>query len=365
MPNTIFYKIFFSAAIIFSLLNTQKATAQFFTIKELPQLFKPNLNIRTEYTPNRTVNNDTANIKTYGMFNTDIQATIPLKGKIDIDLNLGKLKNIKDIKSIKDIKNIVNAVPVDVTGYQIFGLASGGMRKSHFGFDSISNRTHYRGMLGILGIHLLPQTRLLVYSASLIVEEEPNTFKNLNPQLNAMVGMVKLYDLKFIYYYGGFLNYANGHFLPIPFVGATFVIPPFLDAQIILPAQIEFSYRAKRGTRLAIGAYVNGFSQGFANSGTFWNNTTNTPTRLDFFNQSILLKGTLDYKINPKSRLSAEFGAPIYRKLIIEKQNTHLQTYKPKNSAFFAATYTVDLSQKSLFKSLIEKTNLHIWNSKK
>lgn len=330
--------------------------AQSFAVKELPDFFKSNLTLFGNFTPQRAVSKSDSAL--YSNFNGGATLKFPIKGKIDLDLNLSKLKNIKDIKNWKDISK---AIPVDVKAYQIFGMVDAGYRSTTFGIDTPSLHKHSFFSAGITGLHLMPRTRLLFYSASLGFDEDFNTINNAALRFNLLLGQMKIYNFKFVYYYGIFIKDnkdRNLPILPVPFIGANLVLPPFFNVQVILPAQIEFAYRKNKNLRLSAGLFLRGIDTGFENRG-FLNADTATIKRFSFSSTGLRLKTTADFRVSAQSRLSLEFGATLLRNLSFYHQNKNIK-YKPASSAFFGVQYSINLDKRSLFDNLLDRFHINL-----
>ena len=69
-------------------------------VKDFAQIFQPALSFGGEWTPPRPIKGSSA--MPYQGLSVGLQASIPISGKIEFDLNLDKLKNWKNIKSWKD-----------------------------------------------------------------------------------------------------------------------------------------------------------------------------------------------------------------------------------------------------------------------
>lgn len=335
------------------------AQAQDLEVKDFDQFFIPQINIKTELFNESPLQKGST--ETYQHFGIGGNATIPIKGKFDVDLNLNKLKNLKNIKSWKDLslKNIGKSIPVDVSGHQIFWTVSGGMRQLQLSIDSSGHRAYY-GSTGVMGLHLQKNFTMWFYGANLGVSEEPSTFRKWQPQLNAYLAQARVHKYLFLYYYGVFLNYYDGRVLPIPFIGINVGLPPFFSLQATLPFQLKFTYRKNPKLRASIELNWSGFNTGFENRNLLLPNDSpgSTLNRISLRSTYLRFSTTAEYRLT-KGRLLMQVGTAFNRQLQFYSQETNHILYKPTIPLYASATFQINLNDRSLIGNIWKKLDFH------
>lgn len=329
--------------------------AQSFSVLDFTQIFVPKISATAEFqTPRPLKQNDTISYHTLA---GGIQAQIPVAGKIGLDLNLDKLKNWKNIKSWKDFKNIGNALPVDISAYQVFWTIAGNIRQQNFAFDT-TKYTGYGFSTGVSGIHLQKKFKLLFYSANIGFSEDKNTLANFQPIFNGYVGQARVSKYGFIYYYGAYLNYTDKRLIPVPFVGIYTGIPPLFSLQVTLPFQARFIYQKNKKLRAAAEVSLGAFQTGFQNRQSGWlpmpSDSINTGNRFTLNNTYLKATTTAEHRTEG-GRLSIEVGTVLWRSAQFYEGNSKVATYNPKTAPYIAVTYQANLSKKSLIKSVWDK----------
>jgi hypothetical protein len=323
--------------------------AQSLTIKDFPQLFLPSLSVGAEGTLPRPVKS--AESVTYYSLGGGIQANVPISGKIELDLNLDKLKNWKNIKNWKDIENIGKALPVDVSGYQLFWTVNGGLCNTQLTMsgDSTAHLGYYFHT-GVSGLHLQKKFRLLFYQATLGFSEDKNTMSQLKPVFSAYMGQARIIKYGFILYYGGYINYTDGALLPIPFVGIYTALPPFFDLQVTLPLQARLSYRKHKTLRASAEIAFSGFQTGYAALDPL----TNDYERYRLRSSHLKIATTAEHRTEG-GRLSFEVGTVVARSAKLSQGSTNIADYTPKGGIYMSVNYQATLGRKSLIKTVWDK----------
>lgn len=338
--------------VAFLLLSCNYCTylaAQSLQVKEFTQIFQPSLSVGGEWTLPRPMRSGDAEL--YNALAVGVQASVPIKGEIEFDLNLDKLKNWKNIKSWKDVQNIGRTLPVDVSGYQLFWTANGGFRSTTLSTstDSSAHRGYYFNT-GMMGLHLQRKFRLLFYQATLGFSEDGTTMRQLKPIFTAMGGQARIIKYGFILYYGGYINYTDGRLLPIPFIGAYTALPPFFDLQITLPLQARISYRKHKNLRASAEIALSGFQTGFSRP----NPLTAEAERLGMRSAHLKVSTTAEHRTEG-GRLGIELGTVLARSISLFDGGQKISDFKPKTGMYVSVNYQVTLQRKSLIKNIWDK----------
>lgn len=348
--------VYFRFISLFMLITySGEVWAQSFSVLDFTQIFVPKISVGAEFqTPRPLRQNDTVSYYTMAL---GAQAQIPISGKIDVDLNLDKLKNWKNIKSWKDIKNIGNSIPVDISAYQLFWTVAGNMRQQNIAFDT-SGHTSYGFSTGIAGIHLQKKFKLLFYNANIGFSEDKHTFSSLKPMFNGYIGQARVSKYGFIYYYGAYVNYYDKRIIPVPFVGIYTGIPPFFSLQVTAPFQARFIYQKHKKLRAAAEVSFGAFQTGFENRQSGWlpisTDSVSTGNRLTLNNTYLKATTTAEHRTEG-GRISIEVGTVLWRAARFYEGNNHQKTYNPKTAPYIAVTYQANLNKKSLIKSVWDK----------
>ncbi|OWY21890.1 hypothetical protein C7N43_17000 [Sphingobacteriales bacterium UPWRP_1] len=352
-PNTItmnLYRLAFCVIVAVLLGCCRFAAAQSLSVKDITQFFSPSVTLRSELIlPSPLSENDTILHTNAGV---GLQANIPLKGKIEFDLNLGKLKNLKNIKSWTDWQNISKSVPVDIRAYQLFLTLGGGYRNLRLDYETEPHRLPYVTG-GVMGIHLQKKLKFLFYSANLLISEDINTLNRTRPFFNGFVGQARLYKFSFLYYYGLFLSAGNKRVLPVPFAGISAGLPGAFNLQVILPLEVAITYRKNSKLLATATVALSGFTSGFENRNTGF--LPDYDQRIGFANNFIksTLAGTY---VLPKGRLKVEAGAAYAQGLrFLESKNKDSFSFKPKAAPFVGISYQMNLGNRSLVSILFDK----------
>lgn len=325
--------------------------AQSLSLKDITQFFSPSVTLRGELIlPSPLAEDDTVLHTNTGM---GIQANIPLKGKIEFDLNLSKLSNLKNIKSWTDWKNMTKSVPVDIHAYQLFLTLGGGYRTIKLDYETDPHRLPYFTG-GMMGIHLQKKLKFLFYGANLLISEDVQTLNKTRPFFNGMVGQARIYKFALLYYYGVFISAGNKRVLPIPFAGISAGLPGAFNLQIILPLEASITYRKNKKLLATAALAVSGFTSGFENRSSAW--LPGLDQRVGFSNN--FLKGTLaGTYILPKGRLKVEAGSAFAQGLRFLESKDEVYKYKPKAAPYVGVSYQMNLGKRSLVSILFDKIN--------
>lgn len=324
--------------------------AQSLSVKDITHFFSPSITLRSETLFSSSLMN-TDSIKHLNT-GAGIQANIPLKGKIEFDLNMGKLRNLKDLKSWNDWKTIKHSIPMDIHAYQLFLTLGGGYRQVKVDFDQDPYRLPYFSG-GFMGIHLQKKLRFLFYSANVLVSEDVNTFKQARPFFNALIGQAKLHKFKFLYYYGAFVSVGNKRVLPVPFAGISAGLPGKFRVQVILPLQASVTYTKNKKMPISATAALSGFTSGFENRTSAW--LPGFDQRLGFANNFIQTTVGAT-RLFSKSNLRVEAGAAFAQGLSFFNTDKTYR-FQPKIAPYLSATYQINFANRSLVAILFDKVD--------
>lgn len=353
------YRLYKSCLYLLAFLSIQTVYAQSFHIKPFKDFFKSSITLHTELMPGSVFKE--AESVNYGFSGYGLQMNVPLKGKVELDLNLSKLKNFKDWKSIRDIKKLPQAIPLDVRGYQLFWTFNGGYRDVSIDFEAPNHRLFY-AQTGIMGFHLQPKMRMLFYSFSIGGAEDENTIRDFKPRFEGFIGQARVHKFAFIYYYGVYANYGDRRPLILPFVGMNFTLPPVLNVQVILPLQMKITYRKKgKPFKASVGVELSGFRSGFENRQQGWlpesvsGSTEPLSDRLHLSSTYLLATTDLEYKTGNKGRVVTRFGAVVARDVSFWDMGEKVEDFTPNKDFYIGAMYQLNLGKKSLIKNIWER----------
>lgn len=356
-----FFRFFLQTAFFFLAACPSSVLAQSFEVRDVAQFFVPSLILNTELQFPRTIKQDTAS---FFNFSAGAKATVPLSGKIDLDLNLDKLKNWKNVKSWKDVGNIVKSIPLDVSGYQTFLNFAGGYRSTVFDYDSTAHHGAYFS-LGMSGLHLQKKFRVFFWGASLGLSEEFSTLGQFSPQINLYGGQARVSKYGFLWYYGGFVHYSNKRIIPVPFAGITAALPPFFSLQVTLPFQAKITYQKKKKLRASFEVALTSFQTGFENRRSGWlpvpasdtiSNEDPKTLRVQLASSNIKVATIAEHHTDA-GKLSIEVGTVFARSANFYDGNDKISSLNPKAGPYIALNYRINLQQKSLIKGIWDKLN--------
>ncbi|MGB0930590.1 MAG: hypothetical protein ACPGVB_07430 [Chitinophagales bacterium] len=328
--------------------------AQSLGIREIHHFFRPHLTGLGEWQADSQLKD--LDSLSFGSNALGLQASIPIKGRVGFDLNLGKLKNIFKVAT-KGLKGLLETVPVDVTAYQILWNVGGGVRNTSLSFDQ-DNHTAYYFNTGIEGVHIRPELGIIFYNANLSFSEESATFKNLKTRFTGFIGRAKLTKLASMSYYGIAIHYRNNKVLPVPFAGTSISLPPLFHLQLILPYQAKLVYKKDKKIRVTLAATLSGFETGFENQQFFFDE--NVRDRLHLSATYLQATSTVQYKLSKKARLKMEIGTLLNNNITFWDGRQKVESFDLKNSFFYGIRYEVGLSSKSLIGNLLRKLDVDL-----
>lgn len=239
----------------FILLGHALAFPQSIDIDQSSQFLKPRLRLDSRYFSSF---NQDQNHLSY----TEGQAllTIPVNSRIKSDfkealLDFSSLKALKENVRLRFSQQMISAR----LGYKSLILDTG----LNHQYNCLN------GSIGLTGLHSLKKLNILFYSASVAFSESQQTLSNPKISINGLIGNVKLININQYYVYGTFLSYFNSRLLPVPFIGAGFPLGKKQQLNIILPAVINYSYRATK-TIVTTSLGFEGFRNGITNNSNYY-----------------------------------------------------------------------------------------------
>jgi len=328
--------------------------AQNLGIREIHHFFRPHLTGLGEWQADAKLKG--LDSLTFGSNAVGVQASIPIKGRLGFDLNLGKLKNIFKVAT-KGLGGLLEAVPLDVNAYQILWNVGGGVRNTSLSFDQ-DLHTAYFFTTGIEGVHIRPELGIIFYNANLSFSEESATFNQLKTRFTGYIGRATINKLASINYYGIAIHYRNNKILPVPFAGTSISIPPLFHLQLILPYQAKLVYKRDKKIRVTLAATMSGFETGFENQRFFFGEDVRD--RLHLSATYLQATSTVQYKLSKRARLKMEVGTLLNSNIAFWDGQQKIDTYGLNNSFFYGIRYEVGLGDKSLVGNLLRKLDVDL-----
>lgn len=218
--------------------------AQSFEVDQINQFFRPRVKMESRYYLPAAFKDTLGN---FGLYDVQVSVTAPLKSSLDADL-VDVIKN-KSLKSVKIKQTLVTA--------------RGGYKLLNTGFDNNSPHSLINGSVGIMGISVNSKLTANFYSANIGFAEENNTFSNVQPRINGIIGQMKIKGIRKSYYYGFLLTYSDRLILPIPFFGADIPMSKNFSFFFTLPAQLGFNYKPNHKLSANILWTFDGFRSGY------------------------------------------------------------------------------------------------------
>jgi len=238
------------ALFVLALSVSVLAHTQAINFVNLHWIFKPGLQLESEYLFPQTIGNESAN--GFGYYKLKASALIPVKGNVGL-----KLTNDKGLLQVPIIKK-----GVDVRAHQIFWRIGGGL-SYYNGLEPLGIVDQALITTGITGIHYIQKFRFVFYNANLSISESTQSIAFPPIRADLSGGFAKVYSPTFIYFYGLSLNYNDGLFLPIPFAGFTGKISKKVNATVILPLEANLSYKISKGFRQTAFVQLKGARNGY------------------------------------------------------------------------------------------------------
>lgn len=236
---------------IFMIMVSIVAYTQAINIVNLHWIFKPGLQLEGEYFLPKETGAETA--QSFGYTKVKATALIPVKGRVGL-----KLTNDKGLLQVPVIKK-----GVDIRAHQIFWRIGGGVSE-YKGLATNNIPPEYALITtGITGIHYIKKFRFAFYNANLSISESYTSIELPPVRADLSGGIAKVFSPTFIYFYGLSLNYNDGLFLPIPFIGFTGKISKKVNATIVLPMQANISYKVSKGLKQTAFMELRGARNGY------------------------------------------------------------------------------------------------------
>ena len=189
--------------VVMSCVATIGARAQSFDLEQFDQLFRPRLRMEARWTPQLGFQDNGAHYEersATGVF------TFPLRTHWSAGIDLGaKGEGVGEL-----LKNAVR-----VRASQIMGNARFGTRQLLL---DAGTRELHSASLGALGISLTKKYRILFWSVNANVSEEEETFDQVVPRFNGIVGKMHVKGVRKQFFYGLAVTVSDGLNIPLPFL---------------------------------------------------------------------------------------------------------------------------------------------------
>jgi len=222
-----------------------------------------------------------------------IGVSVPVKSKFSIKPDFKKFA-LEDLVVITDWKR--KALPLIQKYFQpkmhqiVWNL---NINYAHFQDDF-----YFQNMAGfstgITGFHYLKKAKFGFYSGTIGLNENPEYYSKLDVQGAALAGMAILSGVRSVFYFGGFVGYANNQVFPAPFIGFDTKVAKRLRLNVTLPVQMKLTYKKKKH-KLSAFFGLSGFASGYE------------PVRVDTISTEYYNVGYLD-AVYFKSGLSYSFS---------------------------------------------------------
>lgn len=289
-------------------------------------LFKPGLNIGTEYTLPAEIN-DTAKFQ---ISKYRIQFVLPLRTKIGIDFK-----------------------KLDAKASQLFLTFNTSLRTPDIGLFS-KKQPIYTGAVGLTGLSASIRSGLWIYSANLYFSESKGSISTPTPNFLGYIVRIKLNDLRFIHFYGAALLYNQGRVIPIPLLGFTYKLRKDMRMTLVIPVLIKFNYKFSNKANLNFNSSLSGFNSVLRKNSYFGDDFLTINYR------HLKNYASINYKFNNRFKAIAEVGFSTFRKLSFVEANDKIfmrkgkrETYKIKSAPYAAISLHYNFGS-SLFESKID-----------
>lgn len=335
--------------VVFVLAQTLSAQAFIFN-----QIFQPSVRLNVEYTPdmgNRFYGNS-QDALSYGRANLNL--ILPIKSRLGLKVDwLEALKAARNIQSFK-LKDIGKIARVKM--YQVFWNIRPQVLFMEYAPTDTAQAAYFPrkqqafGLsTGITGLHTMRRFRILFYAFNASFLEDKTSVKQLQPNVTAVVGVAHVSRVIYYWYYGAYLNYYNGRFIPAPFFGIEANLAKKLWLNITLPVQMRLGWQLSKMTKLDLVFGLNGYSGGFA----FSQPTPTTNTRGVYRGFQFRVSATYNVKIGKQSKLFFEAGFIPARQFSLgnSSDNLYQPTLNPTVYGGFSFFYAF---KKSLLGSVVD-----------
>lgn len=276
-------------------------------------LFRPGIVVGGEYTGDAAIN-DTAS---FGITKYRMQATIPLKTKLGV--NLKKL---------------------DLKASQTFLTFNSSLRQPTFSNYSFQNQNIYTFSAGITSLTAGIRNGIWLYSGNVYFSESANTL-GLRPNALGYIAKIKLNDLKFVYFYGAAAVYNFGKPLAIPIAGFSTKLTSNVRLTAILPVQLKLSYTLTKKSNIELASTVSGFNAVYRDSSDIVLNYRHLKNNFVF-----------NTKLASHLKLSVEAGVSTLRKITVIKSDGY-PSLSPGVAPYVSASINYTFG-KSLFGMKLE-----------
>jgi hypothetical protein len=212
--------------------------SQSFELEQFSQLYRPRLRLDALYQHPIALSNSQLNSNfNYSAQQYQASVSVPIAGKLSVGAELDLTQ-----PSIKDIlKN-----SLQIKAWQLMFNAKLGYR--HSTFESNNNQEKktsdaYLSSIGLSGIKLTKQFKILFYSANINFSEEANALPYYKLRGNTTIGWAKIKGLRKYFIYGFHLNVSDKLVLPIPFIGGRAKLSSNWNFNYVLPIQANIQYK--------------------------------------------------------------------------------------------------------------------------
>lgn len=281
-------------------------------------LFKPRLAVETEYIVPQQQNS-------LDGYSTKASLLIP------INSNLGTGASVKDLLKSKSIKEAIGKIKP--TYSQHFLRLEGGYQELYnTPFQTVKTNQIKIGFTGLKIGYSLKNNKLksLLYSVNAGVFEEFNAYQLPRIYSNAMLGSIRVINLKSLFFYGGYISYYDGQFLGTPILGYLNKLTPKLSFTAILPSQTKFTY--KFSPKLKQDFIVGLSTQNFGNYD--YQNTQ----RVSLRNNNLYVSTQSRIKFSKKWHLYLEGGYKFNRRFLERDGYNTVNSFTPDNGFYVKGT---------------------------
>lgn len=220
------------------------------------RIIQSGLIIDAEYHPGDFLHDDDLNF-----LRSRIGISVPVKSKFTIKPDFKKFA-LEDLEVITDWKK--KALPLlnkyfQPKMHQI--IWNFNVNYAHYQIPT--HLQHMAGFnTGITGFHYLKKAKFVFYSGNIGINENPGNFNRLDVQGSALGGMAILSGIRSVFYFGGFVGYANNNVYPAPFVGFDTRVAKKVRLNVTLPVQIKLTFKQKK-SKLSVFLGLSGFASGY------------------------------------------------------------------------------------------------------
>ena len=272
------------------------------------QFFQPSIRINSQYNhdfgwPNKDRLNS-------GYLN--INCILPIKSKLKLKVDWKQILSLRFKKASR------------IKAYQIFWNFRPKLQYLQLQYKNSPTQhpfqqkpqISYGISTGLTGIHLmakpLKRPRFLFYNFNLgFLEDYKSVQRGPNPEINGLIGVATLKNLHFYWYYGLYLSYNNGLFIPAPFFGIQAKIAPKIWVNITIPIQLKIAWKVTNRFKLDIGLSLTNLSTPFG----YQESASNTIERYVLAGFRLKTGVNLNIKLSKQTKLYLEFGCLPYQRI--------------------------------------------------